>query len=135
MAWSAISSVTTGDLITASVFNQAVVSNPNLLKTSITNAGGLMYPNIVTTTATAGYSHVIDTDVIIVTAGDVPVLLATATASSTGRQVVVKNWGSGTVTYHGGGCAIDGTTSTSRTILAGNSLSFFRFRSTDWAII
>lgn len=122
--------------MTASIGNVHWRDNFNVVKTSIANSGALIFPSIATTTSTGSdYAHVIDTDAIIVTAGDVTVLLATATASSTGRVIQIKNWGSGTVTYYGSGVAIDGTTSTTRTLAAKDSKMFLRFRSTDWAIV
>lgn len=138
MSWVSPSTRTTGTLITAAIWNQDVVANPILLKDPITDAGGLRYSTIAITTATTTYEHDIATDVIVVTAGDVTVRLASTTSSSTGRQVQVKNRGSGTVTYYSAAptsVSIDGTTSTARTIPTGESRAILRYRTTDWTII
>lgn len=138
MAWVSPSSRTTGTLITAAIWNQDVVDNPLLLKTPVTDGGNLRFPGISTTTTT-GSEYAYDpsvTDFLMVTAGDVTVLLGTTTASSTGRVAQVKNFGSGTVTIYGSGVAIDGsTTSSLNTLSSGEELSFYRWRSSDWVII
>lgn len=122
-----------GELVTAALMNTHIRDNENVLKTPITDGGSLRLPVLATTTSTGSdYAHDIATDTVIVLGGDVTVKLATATASSTGRQVLVKNNGSGTVTYYGADLAIDGSTSTSRVILPGDSVAFLRFRSSDW---
>ena len=135
MAWVSPSSQTTGTLITAAIWNQDVVDNPTLLKTPITNAGGLRLSTIATTTATTTYEHDIATDIVIVTAGDVTIKLASTTSSSTGRDVRLKNLGGGTVRYYGGGdLSIDKSTSTGRQVLHGDSIVLTRYRTTDWMI-
>ena len=139
MAWVSPSSKTTGTLITAAIWNQDIVDNTTLLKTPITDGGALRLVTTGTTTATTTYEHDIATDVVVVTAGDVTVALASATASSTGRQVQIKNRGTGVVSYYSrvgdSSVSIDGTTSTTRTIPTLESRMLVRYRTTDWAII
>lgn len=139
MAWSSPSSKTTGTLITAAIWNQDIVDNTTLLKTPITDGGALRRATIATTTATSTYEHDIATDIIVVTAGDVTVALASATASSTGRELQIKNRGTGTVRYYSRAgdttVSIDGATSTTRTVPANESRMFVRYRTTDWVII
>lgn len=136
MAWVAPSSRTTGTLITASIWNQDIVDNPTLLKSPITDGGGLRLSTIATTTATSTYEHDIATDVIVVMSGDVTVKLATATASSTGRQLQIKNRGTGTVSFYSpDAVSIDGATTTARTIPSLESRMLVRYRTTDWAIV
>ena len=131
-----VSARTTGELITAAIWNADLKDNLNTLKTPITDAGGLRLSSIATTTVTSTYEHDIATDVIVVLAGDVTVSLATTTASSTGRIVQIKNNGSGTVTYYSnGGVSIDKSTSTGKQIPAGESRMLCRYRTTDWAIV
>lgn len=141
MAWVTPSAQVTGDIITAAIWNQNVVSNALLLKTSITDGGNLIRPVIQVTTSTgADYAHDIATDVILVTAGDVTVLLASTTSSSTGRFLDLKNAGSGTVRFKAVTPGIDGTTSTSAfsALSSGESMTFFRTPQTcgvGWGII
>ena len=139
MAWSSPSSQTTGTLITAATWNQDVVDNPLLLKTPVTDGGALRRSTIATTTATSTYEHDIATDLIVVLAGDVTVALASATASSTGRELQIKNRGTGTVSYYSrvgdSSVSIDGTTSTTRTIPPNESRMLVRYRTTDWTIV
>ena len=75
----------------------------------------------------------------MVLTGDVTVALASATASSTGRTVQIKNRGTGTVRYYSkvgdSSVSIDGSTSTTRTILENESRMLIRYRTTDWAIV
>lgn len=139
MAWSSPSSKTTGTLITAAIWNQDIVDNTTLLKTPITDGGALRRSTVAMTTATSTYEHDIATDIIVVTAGDVTVALASATASSTGRELQIKNRGSGVVRYYSragdSSVSIDGTTTTARQLLPGESRMLIRYRTTDWALV
>ena len=135
-AWITPANKTTGTVVTAAHWNQDVVSNPILLKTPITDGGALRLVELVTTTATTTYEHDIATDVIVVTAGDVTIKLASTTSSSTGRMLDIKVLSTGTIRYYGGGdLSIDKSTSTGRTLNFLDSVRLVRYRTTDWGLM
>ena len=141
MAWTVPLTWTAGQLVTAAQMNTHVRDNLNLLKTPITDGGRLRFPTIIETTTTAGYSATVDDDIIVIEAGRVDVLLATATASSTGREVRIKSLSTEELVVYAGDLTIDGATSTALGVAKGymgiqyQSLTFFRAGATCYLIV
>lgn len=141
MAWATPRTWSAGELVTAANMNTYVSDLLTLLKTPITDGGRLRFPTITQTTTTAGYSATVDDDIVVVKAGRVDVLLATATASSTGREVRIKSLSTEELIVYGADVTIDGATSTVLGTGRGSirqqydSLTFFRAGATCWLIV
>lgn len=92
MPWQAPTLRSTGDLITASIWNGDLVGNLNVLKTSLDNNGHLQYPTFQS--VSANYSVQTTDDVIEVSSGSPTITLYTPVGNK-GKQVIVKNLGTG----------------------------------------
>jgi hypothetical protein len=122
----------TAVLVTAPDLNEQIRDNGNILKTSILDDGHLYHS--VIQSKTADYTIASSDDLILCTANSFIVTLPTA-VSRAGRQYIVKNTGSGTITMASTSSqTIDGATASSTTLAQGDSLTF-ESTGSAWVIV
>ena len=135
MAWTSPKVWATGELVTAAMMNTYVSDNDTYLFGEVAVADRVM-DEYVTTTSTSGYSHSSSEQFILCcSTGDVQILLATSTSSSTGKMTTIKNYRNGTTEIDGQGVGIEGSTSCWQIASTGNTITLYRAGSSDWWVL
>lgn len=131
MSWTAPTLRSTGDLITASIYNTDLVNNLLFLKTPIDNNGHLIY-GVTQQTKSSTYSVAVTDDTIFVS-GTFTLTLYTPVGNA-GKRVTVKKTDSGTTTTVATAAgSIDGQSTQAMTV---QYLSLtFESDGTNWNIV